>query len=147
MIDWHARVPAEEALEPGLPIVDPHHHLYGDVGDVHYYRLEDLQRDISGGHRIVATVYVEAYEAGWRATGPESLRPVGEVERIVDLTQMPIAMRHGPCDVAAGIVAHADLTLGDAVADVLSAHLAASQGRLRGIRHVAPYEAGVVAAS
>ena len=36
---------------------------------------------------------------------------------------------------AAAIVCHADLTLGDRVADVLHRHLAAASGRLRGVRH------------
>lgn len=144
LADWHARAPREEALEPALPIVDPHHHLHGSSNDQHYYRIEDLARDLAGGHRIMSTVYVEAYEPGWHATGPQSLRPVGEVERIVALAKHPVITSQGHCQVAAGIVAHADLTLGDAVADVLAAHAVAGQGRLRGIRHVAPYDAGVV---
>lgn len=144
LIDWHSRILPEEAMEPELPIVDPHHHLYGVVTDDHYYRIDDLKRDLVGGHRIIATVYVEAYEAGWHQTGPKRLRPVGEVETIVGLTGTPIRNPHGTCEVAAGVVAHADLTLGDAVAEVLGAQVAAGQGRLRGVRHAAAYDSGVV---
>ena len=115
LVAWHAGASPERALEPALPIIDPHHHLYGDAEQAHHYRLESLAEDLSGGHRVTATVYVEAYEAGWRATGPHGLRSVGEVERIVGLSRQPLALSTGPCRVAAGIVAHADLTLGDVV--------------------------------
>lgn len=141
---WHGRVQKEAALEPELPIVDPHHHLYGAVGDSHHYRLDDLARDLAGGHRIVKTVYVEAYGSGWHTTGPEHLRPVGEVESILEKTAMPIRTAHGTCEVAAGIVAHADLTLGEAVTEVLEAHVRAGQGRLRGVRHIAAHDDGLV---
>lgn len=142
--DWHAGAPAEAALEPELPIVDAHHHLYGAAADPHHYQLADLERDMAGGHRIVATVYVEAYRSGWHPTGPEHLRPVGEVRKIVGLTQAPIRRAGGSCTVAAGIVSHADLLLGDRVAEVLEAQLEAGQGRLRGVRHSAAYDPGTI---
>ena len=41
---------------------------------------------------------------------------------------------------AAAIVGHADLLLGDAVATVLEAHIAASPQRFRGIRHSATWD-------
>src|SRR5687767_5855149 len=78
LTDWHARAPRVEALEPELPIVDAHHHLFGTLDDTIHYRLENLAQDVGSGHRIIGTVYVEAYESGWRKTGPEALRPVGE---------------------------------------------------------------------
>lgn len=68
---WHDTGPGEAALEPALPIVDPHHHLFGKATDAQYYRRFDLERDLAGGHRIVGTVYVEAYASGWRTSGPE----------------------------------------------------------------------------
>ncbi len=43
-----------------------------------------------------------------------------------------------PC---AGIVGHADLTLGDAVEPVIEALIAAGNGRFRGIRHAAAWDA------
>ena len=49
--------------------------------------------------------------------------------------------------VAAGIVGFADLTLGDAVAPVLEAHIAASKSRFRGIRHMAVWDASPEVAS
>ena len=55
--DWLARR-NEPALEPDLPIVDPHHHLI-DRPESGRYLLSDLLADIeSGGHNVVATVYL-----------------------------------------------------------------------------------------
>ncbi|SOE90616.1 Predicted metal-dependent hydrolase, TIM-barrel fold [Burkholderia sp. YR290] len=142
--DWHARVVPEAALEPEIPIVDAHHHLYGEPADIHHYRLEHLGKDLAGGHRVIGTVYIEAYFSGWRQSGPESMRPVGEVELIESLTRKPLSIGPGECQVAAGIVSHADLTLGDRVADVLEAELEAGAGRLRGVRHMSAYNEGVV---
>ena len=144
LLQWHRRAPVEAALEPDLPIVDAHHHLFGEATDSQYYRIPDLERDIGAGHRIIGTVCVEAYQWAWRRTGPPALRPVGEVEWMVAATAAPTRTQRGPCYVAAGIVANADLELGSAVADVLDAELEAGQGRLRGIRHHAVYDDGLV---
>ncbi|MCC6196876.1 MAG: amidohydrolase family protein [Burkholderiales bacterium] len=141
---WHARAAAVTALEPRLPIVDAHHHLFGSLADTVHYPLEDLTRDLACGHRVLATVYVEAYESGWRTSGPEALRPVGEIDAIVALTRTPLPTPQGSCEVAAGIVGYADLTLGDEVADVLQAQKVAGEGRLRGVRHRAATDDGTV---
>ena len=69
----------EAALEPALPIVDPHHHLWDD--DRGRYLGEELLADIAGGHDVRATVFIEAM-AGYREGGPEPLRPVGETEQV-----------------------------------------------------------------
>lgn len=131
---WHAQNDATAALDPAMPIVDAHHHLYGTAGDADYYRLEDFRHDLDTGHRVIGTVYVEAYESGWRKSGPVALRPVGEVEMITALAAKPLAAKAGDCQLAAAIVCHADLTLGDRVEEVLQAHLAVGQGRVRGVR-------------
>ena len=43
---------------------------------------------------------------------------------------------YGKIRACAGIVGHADLTLGDRVEPVLAAHERAGGGRFRGIRHI-----------
>lgn len=141
---WYRRATGESALEPELCIVDPHHHLYGATTDTQYYRLKDLESDLNGGHRVIGTVYVEAYGTGWLNSGPLHLRPVGEVEMIVQSAARPVKTKHGFCQVAAGIVAHADLTLGSGVTEVLEALLEAGQGRLRGVRHMTACDDGLV---
>jgi predicted TIM-barrel fold metal-dependent hydrolase len=47
----------EDAIEPELPICDTHHHLWDMPG--RRYLLDELFRDIGGGHDIVRTVFVE----------------------------------------------------------------------------------------
>lgn len=141
---WHGQSPPVQALEPGLPIVDAHHHLFGTADDALHYRLQDLQTDLDSGHTVIGTVYVEAYQAGWRADGPEALRPVGEIEQIVGLTRTPVTCKRGTCHVAAAVVGNANLCLGDRVEAVLEAELMAGEGRLRGVRHHAATDAGAI---
>src|SRR5437764_15357708 len=76
--EWLSRR-SEAALEPDLPIVDPHHHLWDRPG--WRYLLDELVADTNSGHNIVATVYVQA-GAMYRAAGSEEMRPVGETEFI-----------------------------------------------------------------
>lgn len=142
LLAWQARAVAEPALEPALPIVDPHHHLFNTQAQPLFYRREDLEQDLASGHHVLGTVYVAAYGAGWRADGPQALRSVGEVERIVQLSAQPLSTPQGPCRLAAGIVSDVDLTMGARVAEVLAAHVAAGDGRLRGVRHYTTYHDG-----
>ncbi len=126
--DWHALVD-EEVVDPGLKIIDPHHHLWKIPGLD--YLLEDLWSDTGSGHRVVKTVFIECH-ASYRDDGPDHLRPVGETEFVAGLAADSEA---GPGSPIAGIVAHADLRLGDLLPEVLNAHVEASGGRFRGIRH------------
>ena len=144
LVKWYAGQTREEAIEPELPIIDPHLHIFGTEGDPQYYRIEDYVHDLSGGHAINKTVYIEAYRSNWRTTGPEHLRSVGELEAIINKTKVPLSTRQGACEFAAGIVANIDLTLGAAVVETLDAHQVAGQGRLRGVRQVAAYDDGLV---
>ena len=41
----------EEVIDPGLPMCDPHNHLWASPD--RRYLLEDLFRDLGGGHNIV----------------------------------------------------------------------------------------------
>jgi predicted TIM-barrel fold metal-dependent hydrolase len=127
---WLAQV-TEEILEPGRPICDPHHHLWDYPA--RRYLLDELLADTGSGHHIVATVFVECVSM-YRADGPEAMRPVGETEFVNGVAAMSASGGYGPTRVGAGIVAFADLTLGDRVGAVLDAHLEASP-RFRGIRH------------
>ena len=81
---WLDRV-QEPILEPDLPIVDPHHHLW-DRSDWRYL-LDDLLADTNAGHNIVGTVFVQC-RAMHRADGPEALRPVGETEFVNGVAAM-----------------------------------------------------------
>ena len=131
--DWLALRP-EPALEPALPIVDPHHHLI-DRPESGHYLLPQLLDDIASGHDVVATVYVE-WLSMYRAAGPVEMRPVGEIEFANGVAAMSASGRYGRPQVCAGIVGHADLGLGGRVRPVLEAMVAAGNGRLRGIRFI-----------
>src|SRR5215212_1675009 len=134
--DWLA-LHEEEILEPSRPIVDPHHHLWDRGGQ--RYLIEELAADIGSGHNVIATVYVEA-RSMYRATGPEALRPVGEVEFANGAAAMSASGGYGPAAICAGIVGHANLLLGEAARPVLEAEIAASS-RFRGIRHSSAWDA------
>ncbi len=123
----------EEAIEPGLPIVDPHHHLWDRPGE--RYLLDDLLRDTAGsGHDVRATVFVQC-GAMYRSAGPEELRSLGETEFATGAAARSASGLYGRTRACAGIVGMVDLTLGDRVAPLLEAHLAAAGARLRGVRN------------
>lgn len=127
----------EEIVEPELPIVDPHHHLWDRPG--WRYLLDDLLADLASGHNVVATVFIECH-AMHRSDGPEAMRPVGETEFVNGIAAMSASGNYGPTRICAGIVGHADLRLGAAVEEVLEAHIRAGGGRFRGIRHIAAWD-------
>ncbi|MCO1459993.1 hypothetical protein L0Z10_30165 [Burkholderia multivorans] len=104
------------------------------------YRVEEFARDLGNGHRVIATVHVECTQA-YRPDGPVLLQPVGETEYVASLTTKGVRESLGLPGLCAGIVGFADFNVGAAVRDVLHAHLIAGDGRFRGIRHTAPYDA------
>lgn len=131
----------EEAIEPDLPIVDPHHHLWDDERG--RYQLDEYVEELAG-HNVVATVYAQ-YKAMYRVDGPAEMKPVGEVEYVNGLAAACASGRYGPIRIAEGIVAYADLLRGDDARPVLDALIAAGNGRLRGIRHGATWDDGAAA--
>ena len=54
---WLAKQEDEQVLEPELPIIDTHHHLWDRNGWI--YLLPELLADLNTGHNIVATVFEE----------------------------------------------------------------------------------------
>ena len=131
--DWLA-LRQEEIIDPGLPIVDPHHHLV-DRANTGRYLLPELLADTGSGHNVTATVYLE-WLSMYRAAGPAEMRPVGEVEFADGIAAMAASGTYGRTRVCAGIVGHADLMLGERVEPVLEAMIAAGGGRFRGIRYI-----------
>jgi len=140
---WLALV-TEDPIEPELPICDPHHHLWDrparEDRPGNRYLLEEILQDIGDGHNIVQTVFVEC-RSMYRKDGPEEMKPVGETEFVQGIAAQSASGQYGTTRVSAGIVSHADLTLGAAVAAVLEAHIAASSNRFRGIRHSSTWDA------
>ncbi|MEY4099671.1 MAG: hypothetical protein RL300_842 [Pseudomonadota bacterium] len=123
----------EPILEPDLPIIDAHHHLF-DRPALRYL-LDDYLADVSAGHKVVASVYVETL-AFARTDGPELLRPLGEVEFANGVGAVAASGAYGNCRACAAIVAYADLRFGDAVAELLDRAIELAPDRLRGVRQV-----------
>ena len=134
--EWRNQV-VEAALDPDLPIIDAHHHIWtaSPAEPWEPYGPEELIADKSrSGHNVIGTVYVDSH-ANYADSGPEHLRVVGETEFAGSLGDECAARGGGAAGVCAGVVTHADLTLGAEVGEVLDAHLATS-ARFRGIRHM-----------
>ena len=109
-------------------ICDPHHHLWPAPGME--YLPADLCADIATVPQVTRTVFVEC-GAWYRNDGPEHLRAVGETEWVVANAD----------PIVEGIVGTADLRVGKLAAETLEAHVDAGQGRFRGIRQRATWDA------
>ena len=79
----------------------------------------------------------------YRSKGPVAMRPVGETEFVNGIAAMSASGSFGKTRACAGIVGHADLTLGSAVEPVLSALVRAGGDRFRGIRHITVGDASI----
>jgi len=145
----------EAIIDPELPIIDPHHHLWfyprsalDALGhqeslmaqallpafrDKSRYLFDEFLADLDSGHHIRATVYVQVGSM-YRRTGPAQLRSVGEVEFVNGMAAIAASGVFTDIAMCAGIVGSADLRMGDAVRAVLEAHIQAGGGRYRGIR-------------
>lgn len=148
----------QDVLEPDLPIIDPHHHLWDftpllpRMPEIAHpfgritrqsprYLFEELYADCrESGHNVVGTVFLQC-GAFYRADGPAEMKPVGEVEFVNGVAARSASGLYGPFRACAGIVGQADLTLGAAVGAVLDAEIAAGNGRYRGIRHIGAHDA------
>lgn len=133
--DWLAQV-QEAPLEPDLPIVDAHHHLWKLPHDT--YLLDDFLADADparGGHNVVASVFAEC-AAMYRPDGPAELRSVGEVEFANGIGAQAASGVFGATLACAAMFGSADLMLGERVGEVLDLHMARAPERYRGIRPI-----------
>ena len=136
---WLAGAPPEAPLDPELPIIDPHHHLW-ETPQRGRYLLHEFVTDVAeSGHNISRTIFAEC-EAMYRADGDPALRPLGEVEFVRGMAAMSASGQYGPARVASAMIGHADLTRGAKVRAVLEAEIAAAAGRLSGIRFCAAWD-------
>jgi len=136
--DWLAQR-REDPIDPALPIIDPHHHLWDRPGS--RYLFDELERDIdTGGHDVRATVYLQCGSMH-RADGDKKFAPVGETEFVNGVAAMSASNTYGPARLCAGIVGYADLLLGPGVDEVLEAHLRAGGERFKGVRYCTVWDA------
>jgi len=136
--DWLAQR-REEPIDPAMPILDPHHHLWDRPGS--RYLHDEYKRDIdAGGHNIRGSVYLQC-GAMHRADGDKKFAPVGETEFVNGIAAMSASNTYGPARLCAGIVGFADLMLGAHVDEVLEAHLRAGGERFKGVRYCSVWDA------
>jgi predicted TIM-barrel fold metal-dependent hydrolase len=129
--EWLARR-TEEILEPDLPIVDPHHHLW--VRPNYSYLFPDLLADVGSGHKIHATMFEQAASM-YRDDGPEELKSLGETQFVCGVAAMSASGKFGPTRCIAGMVGYVDLRLGARAKGLIERHIAISDGRIRGVRN------------
>ena len=137
---WLAKAAAEPIIDPDLPIIDTHHHLWVRAGAPPFrYLLPEYLADCATGHNIIGSVFLQCH-AMYRDTGPEVMKPVGETEFVAGIAAMSESGGYGDTKVACGIVGFADLTAGDWVTPVLEGQIRAGGGRFRGVRHSAGHD-------
>jgi L-fuconolactonase len=150
----------EAIIEPDLPIIDPHHHLWDlrpmipafpeprhdfieAIAGAAHYTFDALQADtkggLEGGHNIVGTCFMEC-GAFYNPAYGDAKKTVGEVEFVNGVAAQGASGLYGDYRPCHAIIGHADLSLGDAVREVLEALQAASP-RFRGIRHQGAWDA------
>jgi predicted TIM-barrel fold metal-dependent hydrolase len=127
---WLAEV-REDVIDPALPIIDAHHHLW--VRNDTPYLLPEFAADLATGHNIVATVFAECHSM-YRQSGPSDFMPVGESEFVGGIAAMSDSGTFGTTQACKVMFGSVDMELGLAIEPVLDAHVAASGGRFRGVR-------------
>jgi L-fuconolactonase len=136
---WLARAVPEPAIEPDLPIIDAHMHLWHHPTGYRYF-VEEYAQDVAvSGHNVEATIYVEC-RSMYRKDGPEHLKSLGETEFAAGMAAIAASGKYTSSKVAAGIIANADLRLGAQLDELLDAHIDMANGRLRGIRNGAKWD-------
>lgn len=146
----------EAILEPDLPIIDPHHHLWdlrpmmgafpepvhpfiAAIARSAYYTFNELHADTTSGHNVIGTVFMEC-GAFYRNGASDTLKVVGEVEYVNGVAAQSASGLYGNQRLCAAIIGHADLRLGDGARGVLET-LMASTARFKGIRHQGAWDA------
>lgn len=122
---------SEAAIDPDRVIVDAHHHLYDRFGT--RYLFHEYHADLSRGHNVRATVYVES-RSMVRADEADPLRLAGETEFANGMAAMAASGTYGPARMCAAIVSYADLRPTETLDTILDAHIRAGGSRFRGIR-------------
>ena len=123
----------EAAIEPDLPVIDAHHHLWDKPG--RRYLAENMAAEVAAsGHTVRATIFVEG-GAMYDQEAPPELRPLGET-RFAEQS----ARRLGGTRFCAAVIGYVDLRLGERATGLIEQHMAASP-RLSGLRNSAVWDA------
>ncbi|PKB25200.1 putative TIM-barrel fold metal-dependent hydrolase [Novosphingobium kunmingense] len=146
----------EAILEPDLPIIDPHHHLWdlrpvlgafpeplhsflASIALTPYYTFNELLADATSGHNVIGTVFMEC-GAFYRAGAGDAEKVIGEIEYVNGVAAQSASGLYGSIRLCDAIIGHADLSLGDDARRVLEMLMDATP-RFKGIRHAAAWDA------
>jgi len=128
----------EPIIEPDIPIVDPHHHLWLRSG--YTYLMPELAADLASGHNIVATVFAECHSM-YRQDGSDAEKSLGETEFVTGHAAMSASGEFGLTRACAVMFGNVDMKLGAVVEPLLEKHIAASGSRFRGVRYSTGWDA------
>ncbi len=128
----------EEIIEPELPIIDAHHHLWIRSG--HRYLVPEFLEDLQTGHNIVGTIYAECHSM-YRQSGPEEWRSLGETEFVTGCAAMADSGVFGDIGFCKGFIGNVDLSLEHATREIFERHVDISGGRFKGIRFTTAWDA------
>ncbi len=135
----------EQALEPELEIVDPHHHAW-DMRELEgfnlfglfkqqYYMSDELVDDlVGGGHNVTHSVYAEAHAFHSADAQDAVMAPLGEVLAMQGLAAQFASGKYGELRAVAGIIGTADLGKFGAEVEPLLVACKATAPNFRGIR-------------
>ena len=146
----------ETIIEPDLPIVDPHHHLWDRSALLAQmpppqhgfdyvirrhprYLADELVADMKRGHNVRATVFIDC-GAMYRLDGPQELKSLGETEFVNGVAAMGASGQFGELRPCAAIVGNVALNLGARAGEILDQHVEISSGRFKGLRNSASYD-------
>jgi L-fuconolactonase len=144
----------EEALEPELEIVDPHHHAW-DMRELEgfnlfglfkqqYYMSDQLLDDmVGGGHNVTHSVYAEAHSFVDADTQDAAMAPLGEVMAMQGLAAQFASGKYGKLRAVAGIIGTADLAKFGAEVEPLLLACKAAAPNFRGIRVNGQHDPGI----
>ena len=125
----------EEAIEPNLKIIDPHHHLW----DLEFgtYLYKDFLADIkSSGHNVLASVYIMS-SANTKIYDKSSAKEYESIPEIIFACRQAKKAKinnKNVCKINESIVGSLDLRYGKKLIPVIEKAIYISKGKLKGIR-------------
>lgn len=140
--EWLQKV-VEPIIEPELPICDAHHHLW--TFENNRYEIDEYHLDISegpeggAGHNVVSSVFVEC-TTSYDAAHLNQMRYVGETLYVEGLAEQGRARSDISTQIAAAIIARADVDNPEGLQEAIIAHKQASPTRFRGFRQAVGWD-------
>ena len=137
---WFETEIHESVIEPNMPIIDSHHHLWDiSLSKTHskfkqkVYLYDDFLRDINkSGHNIIDTVYVQC-RYHYKNNVSEEYKCIGETEFADNIAKTSIINKQSNINLCSAIISYTDINLTNNFGNVIEAHKRTSKN-FRGIR-------------